>query len=107
MKFALKEIQKENFQMIGVAGTATTQISVREKMESYDRTKVHLSTLKKKDIQKNVELFLSKTLEERQKIIGLESKRANVIISGSIVLLEILEYFQREELTISEFDNLT
>lgn len=103
----LKEIQKENFQMIGVAGTATTQISVREKMESYDRTKVHLSTLKKKDIQKNVELFLSKTLEERQKIIGLESKRANVIIAGSIVLLEILEYFQREELTISEFDNLT
>lgn len=104
---ALSEIQQDHFQLIGVAGTATTQISVREKMYSYDRTKVHLSKLKKEDLQKNIALFLEKNLEERQKIIGLEPKRANVILAGSILLLCILEYFQIEQLTISEFDNLT
>lgn len=104
---SLSEIQGENFQMIGVAGTASTQISVREHMEVYDRKKVHLSRLTKEEIQQNLMLFLSKDLEERKKIIGLEPKRANVIIAGSLILLTILEYFQEDCLSISEFDNLT
>ena len=51
-------------------------------------------------------LFLAKSLEERQKIIGLEAKRANVIIAGTIILQTILLYLQQDSMTISEYDNL-
>lgn len=104
---SLCEIQNDSFQLVGVAGTATTQVSVRDKIFPYDRARVHLSTVGKEEIQKNLTLFLEKNLEERKQIVGLEPKRANVIVAGSILLLCILEYFQIGQLTISEFDNLT
>lgn len=102
----LASVQKENFKVIGVAGTATTQISVSKKMKQYQRDSVHLSTISIEQLEKNLTLFLSKSLEERQKIIGLEAKRANVIIAGTIILQTILNYLQKDSMTISEYDNL-
>lgn len=102
----LDYLRKENFKVVGVAGTATTQISVAKKMKHYRKEVVHLSTLSIEQLEKNLSLFLSKSLEERQKIIGLEPKRANVIIAGTIILQTILSYLERDSMTISEYDNL-
>lgn len=75
-------------------------------MKQYRKEIVHLSTLSMEQLEKNLSLFLSKSLEERQKIIGLEAKRANVIIAGTIILQTILSYLERDSMTISEYDNL-
>ena len=49
----LKDFKDTNFTLIGVAGTTTTQVSVREKMEIYDSEKIHLSSLTSKEINDN------------------------------------------------------
>nr|WP_317280278.1 Ppx/GppA phosphatase family protein [uncultured Fusobacterium sp.] len=103
----LKTIKDRDFKLIGVAGTATTQISVRDKMEIYDSSKVHMATLTLDELKENLSLFLSKNFEERKKIIGLEEKRADVIIAGTLILLTILEELNQEQIIISESDNLS
>ena len=39
-------------------------------------------------------------------IKGLDYKRRDVIIGGSIILKQILDYFEKNIIQISEFDNL-
>ena len=103
----LKTIKDREFKLIGVAGTATTQISVRDKMEIYDSSKVHMATLTLDELKENLSLFLSKNFEERKNIIGLEEKRADVIIAGTLILLTILEELNQNKIIISESDNLS
>lgn len=103
----LKTIKDRDFKLIGVAGTATTQISVREKMEIYDSSKVHMATLTLDELKENLSLFLSKNFEGRKNIIGLEEKRADVIIAGTLILLTILEELNQDKIIISESDNLS
>ena len=103
----LKTIKDRDFKLTGVAGTATTQISVRDKMKIYDSSKVHMATLTLDELKENLSLFLSKNFEERKKIVGLEEKRADVIIAGTLILLTILEELNQDKIIISESDNLS
>ena len=58
------------------------------------------------NIKDNLSLFLSKDLKHRKKIIGLEEKRADVIIAGTIILKTIMEILNCNKITVSESDNL-
>ena len=100
----LKNFKKENFTLIGVAGTTTTQVSVREKMKIYDSEKIHLSNLTSKEINDNLDLFIKNI--NKQEIKGLDPKRKDVIIGGTIILKEILKYFEKDFVIVSENDNL-
>ena len=100
----LEDFKKEYFTLIGVAGTTTTQVSVREKMEVYDSEKIHLSNLTSKEINDNLSLFIKKINNEEIK--GLDQKRKDVIIGGTIILKEILEFFGKDFIIVSENDNL-
>ena len=100
----LEDFKKEDFTLIGVAGTTTTQVSVREKMEIYDSEKIHLSSLTSKEINDNLDLFIKNI--NKQEIKGLDPKRKDVIIGGTIILKEILDYFGKDFIIVSENDNL-
>lgn len=58
------------------------------------------------DLEENLYLFLSKTLEDRKKIIGLEPNRADVIIAGNLILLTLLDILNKNSITVSTVDNL-
>lgn len=101
----LENYKNYDFEMIGVAGTVTTQISVREKMREYDSEKIHMSRLSLADLRDNLNLYKEK-LETGENILGLEEKRRDVIIGGSIILEKIMEYFNVDYILVSEYDNL-
>ena len=101
----LEEFKNESFILVGVAGTTTTQVSVREKMEIYDSEKIHLSDLTTEEISDNLDLFI-KNIKNDKNVKGLDTKRRDVIIGGTIILKEILEYFKKDSLIVSENDNL-
>ncbi len=99
-------LQKKNFKFVGVAGTITTNVSVLEKMKSYDSNKVHLYTLSKSQLENNLQLYLSLPLEKRKEIIGLQPQRGDSIVSGTIIILEVMEILNLENITASECDGL-
>ena len=101
----LEDFKQEKFILIGVAGTTTTQVSVKNKMKIYDSEEVHLSRLTYNDIVDNLNLYLQNIINKKD-IVGLDPKRRDVIIGGTIILRTILEYFAEDELIVSENDNL-
>ena len=105
----MKEIsflKEKEFTLVGVAGTITTNVSVKEKMVHYDSKKVHGYKLTKEDLENNLKKYLSVNLEERRKIIGLQPQRAETAISGTIIILVIMNLLNKDEVIVSECDNL-
>jgi len=78
-------------QLIGVGGTVTTLVSIREELESYDYNSIHGADLSKRDIIKILDDLSLLSLKERREVIGLEAKRADIILAGIVILLEIME----------------
>jgi exopolyphosphatase/guanosine-5'-triphosphate,3'-diphosphate pyrophosphatase len=102
----LKKYRNDDFILVGVAGTVTTHVSVLLEMEEYDTNRVHMYNLTKDEIEKNLKLFLTCSLEERKKILGLHPKRAEVIVAGSYLLLWIMDILNKDEIIVSESDIL-
>ena len=102
----VKFLKNKNFTLVGVAGTATTQISVQKQMKVYDSSKVHMSEIKLEELRENLKLFLECSVEKRKQIVGLEEKRADVIIAGTIILITIMEELGVNKMIVSESDNL-
>lgn len=102
----IEQFKDRNFLFVGVAGTITTNVSVYEKMEKYDTNKVHKYVLTRKNLEENLKLFLSKNLEERKKIIGLQAERGENVISGTLIILKIMSLLDKDEIIASECDGL-
>ncbi|MGL5917995.1 MAG: 3-dehydroquinate synthase [Cetobacterium sp.] len=102
----ISKFSQNSFKIIGVAGTVTTNVTIIKKLPKFIEKEVNESILTKLDLEENLFLFLSKTLDERKKIIGLEANRADVIIAGNLILLTLLETLNKNSITVSTIDNL-
>ncbi len=89
-------------QLVGMGGTVTSMGAVKHKMVQYDPDVIQGSVLTKEDVQEQIDLYSSKTLEERRQIVGLQPKRADVILAGACILKVIMECLQVDRLTISD-----
>jgi exopolyphosphatase/guanosine-5'-triphosphate,3'-diphosphate pyrophosphatase len=87
--------------MIAVGGTATTLASVELGLEQFVYEKIHHFVLDRKALKRQLELYRSKTLEERRKIPGLFPARADVILAGGAILYFAMEKFQISSVLIS------
>ncbi len=92
--------------VIGIGGTATTLAAVDLGMTNYDQNKIHNYDLRYEATTEILNNFMSKGLDDRKKIPGLQPKRADVIIAGTIILHRIMELLNVGSLGISEYDNL-
>lgn len=98
--------QAQDITLVGVAGTVTTIVAVRDAMTVYDPDKVHMSKLRREDIEDVLSKFTSARLEERRAIPGLEPKRADVIIAGTLIAVSVLDALALDEMIVSESDIL-
>lgn len=94
------------YTLVGIGGTATTISTIQQKLKIYNSEKVHQSRITKTDLEKILEDLSSKTVEERSAIVGLEAKRADIIIAGASILNAILECSGESGFTVCDFDNL-
>ena len=92
---------REPFSMVGVGGTATTLASVEQELEEFVLDKIHHFVLKKEALKKQLDLYRSKTIEERKKIPGLPPKRADVILAGAAIFYWAMEELKCPSLLIS------
>ncbi len=91
---------------LAVAGTATTLAAIELGLEPYDPDQIHRFRLPIEAVNDHLESLAALPLSERQKVVGLEAKRADTIISGAIILSTIMQFFGHREVLISERDIL-
>ena len=92
--------------MVAVAGTATSAVSMHKQMEVYDSSRVHLSPMGVDSLEEMAARLGSIPLEQRQHVVGLDPKRAPVIVAGLLGLLEVMRAGGFSEYTTSECDIL-
>jgi len=88
--------------LVGIAGTFTTLSAVEKKLPRYAHSEVHGSLLTLDEVQRQVDLFRSKTIAERRLIPGLEPKRADVILAGAFLIERIMNRFHAEQVVVSD-----
>ena len=88
--------------LVGMGGTVTSLASVKHKMEVYDPDIVQGSVLTLDDIRGMMKMFSSMTLEERRGVVGLQPKRADVILAGTCIVSVLLEIFGASSFTVSD-----
>lgn len=93
-------------ELIGVAGTVTSLVSMHEAMQVYDPSIVHGSVMDISDVDYALEHLSAMPLEERRKVVGLEPKRAPVIVSGMLILQIVMHLAGVDQIVVSESDNL-
>ena len=92
--------------LVGVGGTATSLIAIRDHLDPYDPSKVHLNHISIDEVSQIEGLLASKTLKEREDITGLQVKRAPVMLAGTILLAELMKNSGFKHLVVSESDLL-
>lgn len=88
---------------VATAGTATTLAAIDLKLEQYDYKKVNGYRLSYERIKEIVTMLYSLDLAERQKVVGLEKKRADLIIPGGFIALLTMKRYGIDEIVISDF----
>ena len=105
----LGELAEEGFlagRVIAVAGTATSVVSMREKMAVYDSSRVHGAVVSRQDLEDLIATLQDMPLAQRERFVGLEPKRAPVIVAGLVILQQIMQVAGLSEFSVSESDIL-
>jgi exopolyphosphatase/guanosine-5'-triphosphate,3'-diphosphate pyrophosphatase len=97
---------KDGLTLVGVAGTITTIAAIDLKLETYDSEVIHQHILKGRRVNNIYHLLCSLTLKERRRVPGLQPERADIIIGGTAVLVEIMDLLEIKSLIVSEQDIL-
>ena len=91
---------------VAVAGTPASLVAVDLQLEPYDPELVEGHVLQLGTVQHWLSKLSSMPLEERKQVTGLHPDRAEAIVAGLVILIEIMRTFDLEEIEVSEHDIL-
>ena len=75
--------------LVGVAGTVTSLAAMAESMATYDPSRVHGYRLSREQLAAQIARLAGSRQAERERMIGLDPRRADVILAGAVILEEI------------------
>jgi exopolyphosphatase/guanosine-5'-triphosphate,3'-diphosphate pyrophosphatase len=91
---------------VAVAGTSTTVQAVALGLDFYDPERIHRTRLTRTDAARVSLRLASMTTAERAALPVMAPGRADVIVAGSVILVEVMERFGFDEAVVSETDIL-
>jgi exopolyphosphatase / guanosine-5'-triphosphate,3'-diphosphate pyrophosphatase len=91
---------------VAVAGTSTTVQAVALALDFYDPERIHRTRLARTDAARVSKRLAAMTTAERAALPVMAPGRADVIVAGSVILVEVMERFEFDEAVVSETDIL-
>ncbi|MFJ4899923.1 MULTISPECIES: exopolyphosphatase [unclassified Streptomyces] len=92
--------------LVGLAGTVTTVAAIALGLEEYDSAAIHHSRVSLERVREITGRLLSSTHAERAAIGAMHPGRVDVIASGALILLAVMERTGAREVVVSEHDIL-
>jgi len=100
------EVRERPVDGVAVAGTPTSFAAIDQRLEPYERERVHGYRLTLDACERILAALAELPLEVRRKVRGLHPDRAPTIVAGGVVLVETIALFGFESLEVSERDIL-
>jgi exopolyphosphatase/guanosine-5'-triphosphate,3'-diphosphate pyrophosphatase len=91
---------------VGLAGTVSTTAAVEQGLATYDRDRIHHFVLTRDAVEDVFRTLATENRSDRLGNPGLEPGRADVIVGGLCVLVQIMRQLDLSECLVSESDIL-
>jgi exopolyphosphatase/guanosine-5'-triphosphate,3'-diphosphate pyrophosphatase len=88
--------------LVGVAGTVTSLAAMSLELASYDPARVHGHRLSRAELGGEVARLAATTQAQRERIVGLDPRRADVIFAGAVILERIAAAAGAAEVLVSD-----
>ena len=88
--------------LVGMGGALTNLAAVKHELATYDPELVQGTVLDLGELDRQIEMFRARSAEERREIVGLQPKRAEIILAGACVVRAVLVALRRESLVVSD-----
>ncbi len=86
----------------GMGGAITNITAVKHGLATYDPDVVQGTVLDRAEIDRQIELYRSRDAAGRREIVGLQPKRADVILAGACIVRTVMDKLGRDSLTVSD-----
>jgi exopolyphosphatase/guanosine-5'-triphosphate,3'-diphosphate pyrophosphatase len=88
--------------LVGMGGAITNMTAVMLGLAPYDPDVVQGTVLSRAAVDRQLELYRSYDVEARRQIVGLQPKRADVILAGAGVVRTVMDKLGRDALSVSD-----
>jgi exopolyphosphatase/guanosine-5'-triphosphate,3'-diphosphate pyrophosphatase len=88
--------------LVGMGGAVTNLAAVKLGLASYDPDVVQGTVLDRAEVDRQLELYRTRSADERRGIVGLQPGRAEVILAGACIVRTVLDELGCESLTVSD-----
>jgi len=89
-------------QLVAMGGAVTNITAVKHGLATYDPAIVQGTVLDRAEIDRQIEVYRSRDAVDRRAVIGLQPKRAEVILAGACIVRTVMEKLGKESLTVSD-----
>lgn len=88
--------------LVGMGGAVTNLAAVSRGLRVYDPDVVHGTVLGRAEIERQIELYRTRSADGRREIVGLQPARAEVILAGACVVRTVLALLDMPALVVSD-----
>ena len=88
--------------LVGMGGAITNMTAVMLGLAPYDPNVVQGAVLRRAAVDRQIELYRAYDVEARRQIVGLQPKRADVILAGACVVRTVMDKLGRDDLAVSD-----
>jgi exopolyphosphatase / guanosine-5'-triphosphate,3'-diphosphate pyrophosphatase len=88
--------------LVGMGGAVTNLTAVKHGLAEYDADVVQGTVLDRSEIDRQIELYRTRSLDERREIVGLQPQRADIILTGACIVRTVLGKLGKDSLTVSD-----
>jgi exopolyphosphatase/guanosine-5'-triphosphate,3'-diphosphate pyrophosphatase len=92
----------EPLTLVGVAGTVTTLAAMTLRMATYDPARVHGFALPAPALDQQLVVLGQSTQAQREQMVGLDPRRADVILAGGLILRGITRRAGADDVRVSD-----
>ncbi|WP_380878553.1 hypothetical protein ACFB49_17420 [Sphingomonas sp. DBB INV C78] len=89
--------------LVAMGGAVTNMAAVKHGLSRYDPEIIQGTPLERDEIDRQIEMYRTLDAEGRHSIVGLQPKRAEVILAGACIVRTIMEMLGKASLTVSDF----
>jgi exopolyphosphatase / guanosine-5'-triphosphate,3'-diphosphate pyrophosphatase len=88
--------------LVGMGGAITNMTAVKHGLATYDPEVVQGTVLDRTEVDRQIERYRLLDADGRRAIVGLQPKRAEVILAGACIVRTVMDKLGKEALTVSD-----